>query len=516
MTATGHSRVSVKHVLVAWVAPGLLLLTMAFGTVLRLHLLSKRDLWVDESLGVFLGKLPWRDFWQALWNFQANMSFYYLLLRGWLQLGDGEMIVRGMSVLFGVATIPAVYVLGKHCFGYKAAIAAAALSTVNVFDIRYSQEARGYSLLMLLAVLATYFFVRAVTSPDRKRYWVGYVLACALGVYVHLFTYLLIAAHWLCLGYTRLRLLPRQALLSAAAGFLLLTAPMDAFILFRDRGQLSWVPRPTVQQVLEFSKFFTGNGSLLLVAAYAAVCLVALSGALFRPAASQAPESPGFDERWFVKLVAMWLLFPIVSTLLISLIKPVFYDRFMSISAPALTLLAAQGMANLDQMWPRFRGLFPATLLVFLGLSLWGIHRYDSSSASEGDDWRQAIHYMIAGQQPGDVVFFYRASAYWPFEYYASREAEEHGSTAVPTVVFPLDKSNPDQQPDEQQARLAIQGQKRVWLVLQHYESPQERQVAVDAILNALRNGYRVSQEQVFSGRSGPIRVVLYERAANP
>jgi mannosyltransferase len=473
MTATGPGRVFVKQASFAWVAPALLLLTVAVGTVLRLHLLSKRDLWVDEALSVFLARLPWRDFWQALWNFQANMSFYYLLLRAWLQLGDGEAIVRGMSVLFGVAAIPAIYMLGKHCFGSRAAIAAATLSAVNLFEIRYSQEARGYSLLMLLVILATYFFVRAVASPDRKRFWVGYVLACALGVYVHLFVYLVIAAHWLCLGYTRLRLLPRKTLLWAATGFVLLTAPMDAFILFRDRGQLSWVPRPTVHQVLDFTRFFTGNGSFLLVAAYALICLVALSRALFRPAISQAPGSPALDERWFVKLVAMWLLFPILSTLLVSFLKPVFYDRFMSISAPALALLAAQGMANLDRIWPGVRGLFPATLLVFLGLSLWGIHRYDNSSASEGDNWRQAIQYMLAGQQPGDVAFFYRASAYWPFEYYAGRETEEHSGTAAPTAVFPLEKSNPDQQPDEQQARLAIQGQKRVWLVLQHYEGPQ-------------------------------------------
>jgi hypothetical protein len=89
---------------------------------------------------------------------------------------------------------------------------------------------------------------------------------------------------------------------------------------------------------------------------------------------------------------------------------------------------------------------------------------------------------------------------------------EKDGIAVSPAVIFPLDISNPDQQPDEQQIRLAIQGQKRVWLVLQHYEATQERVAAVQAIQGALQNDYRISQEQIFHGRSGPIRVVLYAR----
>jgi 4-amino-4-deoxy-L-arabinose transferase-like glycosyltransferase len=480
---------------------------VAAGTVLRLHLLTKRDLWVDEAASVFVARLPWGDFWQALWDFQGNMGLYYFLLRGWLHLGDSEATVRGLSVLFGVAVIPATYLLGKHLFGRNAAIASAALSAVNLFQIRYSQEARAYSLVMLLVVLSTYFFVRALESPNRKLYWVGYVFISVLGIYAHLYVYLVIAAHWLSLGYTRLRLLPRKILLLVAAGFIVLTVPINAFIL-RTQGELTWVPRPTTQLVLDFSKFFTGNGGIPLMGAYAAMCLVAL----FWPAVSQAPRSSSLDERWFVKLMATWLLFPIAATLLVSFLKPVFFDRYMAISAPPLALLAGQGMAKLDQVSFRIRGLFPASLLIMLGLSVWGVHRYDNSPASLGDDWRQAVHYMLAAQQPGDAVFLYRGSGYWPFQYYAHREMERDGIAALPMVVFPLEVDNPEQNPDEQQARLAIQRQTRVWLILQHYEGLEVRAAAMQAIQGALRNGYRISQKQEFYGRTGPIRVVLYVR----
>src|SRR4030095_8808365 len=500
-----------KRTSVVSAASTLLLLIVAAGTVLRFHGLTKRDIWVDEALSVFMARLPWRDFWQAL-DFHAYMGLYYLLLRGWLHLGDSEATVRGLSVLFGVAAIPATYLLGKHLFGRNSAIAAAALSAVNAFQIRYSQDARSYSLVMLLVVLSTYFFVCAVESPKRKRYWVGYVLTSVLGIYAHMFVHLVIAAQWLSLGYARLRLLPRRALLLSAAGSILLTVPIDAFIarafLFRDRGTLNWISVPTTQIVLSFSELFAGNGGIPLVGAYAVLCLVAL----FWPTVPQAARSSSFDERWSAKLGAPWLLFPIGATLLISFLTPVFSDRYMTISAPALALLAGHGMAKLDQVSFRMfsfrlRGLFPASIVLMLGLSVLGVHRYNNSPKSHVDNWRQAVRYMLAAQQPGDAVFFYRVSGYLAFQYHAHREMEEGGVALLPRVVFPLDAANHEQDPDEEQARRAIQGQKRIWLILQHNEGLPARQAATQAIQGVLQSHYRISREQVFRG---PIRVVLY------
>ena len=486
----------------------LLVLIVIAGTLFRLHLLTKRDLWVDEALSVVLAQLPWRDFWIALWNSQANMAFYYFLMRGWLHLGDSEAAVRALSVLFGVATIPATYLLGKRLFGGKAAIVSATLSAINIFQIRYSQEARGYSLVMLLAVLSTYFFLRSIGSPNQKRYWVGYVLTSALGVYSHVFIYLVVMAHWLSLGYARLRLIPRRSVVWAAAGFTLLTIPMNAFILLKDQGRPNWVPRPTFQLLLSFAKLFTGNGGIALLTAYAALCLVAVFGAYL----SEGHRSPTFDVPWRVRLVAWWLLFPIASTVIVSFFRPIFYDRFMAISAPALVLLAGKGMTELDQLVPRLRGFFSSSLVLLIGLSVWGIHRYNMSPASQGDDWRLATRYVLAGQQPEDAVFLYRASGNWPFAYYLHRELEEQEVTSSPTVVFPFDPTNPQQEPDSEQTSLAIRGRKRVWLILQHFEGVSGRLATLEMIQAALQQDYRLSQEQAFPGTTGPIRVLLYIR----
>ena len=86
---------------------------------------------------------------------------YYLLLRGWLHLGDSVAWIRGLSVIFAVAAIPAIFLLGRKMLGTSFGLISALLLSVNAFQVRYAQEARSYSLLVLLLIVSSYFFVSA-------------------------------------------------------------------------------------------------------------------------------------------------------------------------------------------------------------------------------------------------------------------------------------------------------------------------------------------------------------------
>ena len=489
----------------------LLIIVIALGLILRWHLISKRDLWDDEAASVMFAQLPWGSFLKGIWNYEANMAFYYLLLRGWLHFGDSEAMIRGLSVLFGVAVIPATYLLGKQLFGEKPAIVSAALAAVNVFQIRYSQEARGYSLVMLLSVLSMFFLVRAVEFPRQRRYWVGYAVVSALGVYTHIFFYLVVIAQWLWFLLTQFRR-ELKTIVWTIAAFILLTTPMDLFLLTKNQGQTDWVPRPTLLLILEFAKFFTGYGGSVLLAAYAGLCFAAVY------AAFQKGNEQGTEERMWVQLLLWWLLFPIVSTIAVSFLHPIFYDRFMAISAPALVLLAGKGLIDLDQFLPRLRVAIPVSLALLIGLSVWGIDRYDQSPASAGDNWRLATRYIMEGQQAGDAAFFYRASGSRPFLYYSSREIEEHDAASSPVIIFPRDVTDAQDfniEPTRQQAARLLGGHKRIWLILQHYEGLTERHEAKQAIQQALAANYQVSQQKAFlGGDAGPIEVLLYTRSA--
>ena len=87
-----------------WHSSGLiaLLLTVLIllATWLRFHRIDGHGLWLDEACSVLFAKMPAGKFWKLMWRHEGNMLLYYLLLRGWMHVGDTEFVVRLPSVFF--------------------------------------------------------------------------------------------------------------------------------------------------------------------------------------------------------------------------------------------------------------------------------------------------------------------------------------------------------------------------------------------------------------------------------
>ncbi|MGB7588928.1 MAG: glycosyltransferase family 39 protein [Solirubrobacterales bacterium] len=141
-------------------------------------------------------------FWHAMDAVGFSESappLYYVLAWLWTQLtGTGEFGLRSFSALAGVATVPVAYLLGQELRGRRAGITAAILVAVNPMLLWYSQEARGYALLVLLTVAAALYFVRALDRGGRRNF-TGWGIASALALATHYFAIFPIAleAVWL-------------------------------------------------------------------------------------------------------------------------------------------------------------------------------------------------------------------------------------------------------------------------------------------------------------------------------
>src|SRR5580693_5693403 len=123
----------------------LLLLTLA-GAGLRLSHLGSKSLWLDEGATVALARTSWQHFAWVWWHGEANLqTVYFLLMRGWIHFGISEAWLRLPSALFGIASIPLLYVVGRNLMGTTPALAAAALLTFSPAHVEYSQEARSYT-----------------------------------------------------------------------------------------------------------------------------------------------------------------------------------------------------------------------------------------------------------------------------------------------------------------------------------------------------------------------------------
>ncbi len=153
----------------------LLVAIIAIGAALRMLHLGAPSFWLDEALSVDFARLPWPRFVQLMQTRELNMLPYYLLLRAWIHLGTAEWIVRSLSVICSITTLPILYRLGVRLFGVRVGQIGVTLLALHPYHIRFAQEARGYSLMVLLVTASTLLLVRATEFSSAIRARLGSV-----------------------------------------------------------------------------------------------------------------------------------------------------------------------------------------------------------------------------------------------------------------------------------------------------------------------------------------------------
>jgi hypothetical protein len=124
---------------------------------------------------------------------ENNPPLYYLLAWAAAKLGNPAFSIRLPAILFGAATVPVVYALGRRTVGSIAGLVAAAIVAIAPFGLFYGTEARAYSALMFFTALSTLALVSALGS-ERRAWWALYVLASVGTLYTHYLGALVLAA----------------------------------------------------------------------------------------------------------------------------------------------------------------------------------------------------------------------------------------------------------------------------------------------------------------------------------
>ena len=326
------------------------------------------------------------------------MALYYVLLRFWSQISDTPSFVRALSALAGAATVPVIYFAGKTLFSRRAGILSALLLSVNAFHIYCSQEARSYSLLVLLVTCSSLFFVSMVKGEGRT---VWYILTSAAAMYAHFFAALVLlvqVASWLLLPDE----FPKRSQLRNIVAVAALGSPLLLFILSQGTYHLFWVRHPTAKDVYHLFTYYSGSGlkfGLFLLA----ITLASREWWCHR-------RNHGYLGGWPFVFVVLWLLLPVLITLLVSHWIPVFIPRYLLICLPAALLLFGQGLAKIRPNW-----LAVAVLAVMVFASLVAVRSYYGKSGKE--DWKHAIGYLAQNAQSGDEVILENQYCRLPFDY---------------------------------------------------------------------------------------------------
>ena len=340
---------------------------MLLAAGVRILGLGNTDLWGDEAFSVMASLGPVNHLLSMLSTGEPHPPLYPFLLVGWLRaFGHSEFVARLPSAFAGIASVPVVAVLAKSFVeelgdgravqaspaavlptrplaAMAAPVIAGLLVALNPIQVWYSQEARMYAQVSFFAGLATLALLRL--WHGRRGSTPLYVLAILGAAGSHYYGLFIPLAHGIAvLLFARRR---RDVFVRW------LRAALVAAVLY-----LPWV----VIALNVFTSYYgaqPGTVDLWGVALSAWVRIAAgwslsWTHALVAAAVVTALVAVGLGSRarseteQFSRVVlASWLLTPFVAGFVISLIRPLYAERYLVVSSLPFALLMTRGIVGI-------------------------------------------------------------------------------------------------------------------------------------------------------------------------
>ncbi|MEV6583036.1 hypothetical protein AB0M92_33305 [Streptomyces sp. NPDC051582] len=470
-----------------WLVP--VLWTVALG----LWGLSRQDsVWRDEAATWQVAGRSAGEIVEMLGNVDAVHGLYYLLMHGLFELfGASTTTLRLPSVLAVAAAAACVALTGRRLAGFWAGLGGGlALGLLPAVQF-YLQEGRPYALVAAGAGLSTLLLVSLLSAPPgpgRRAWprWTAYavtVLVCALLNWLSL---LVLPAHAASLWWVRAG---RGVWLRwAAYGACAALGALPLVLFSRSQSdQVSWIPPLTWHMMI---------GPALLLA------VGGLGARLDRPRAGRLSAAA----------VGLPLLaVPQLGLIGISLVQPLFLDRYVLFSMAGLALLIGAGLgAAVRAARPRFPRAADALVPGVVGiavLAMLPVSLAKRAPASRVDDVLAVAGEVARLGRPGDAVLFVPAARrdtalVSPGAFAGlSDVALERSPVASATLK--------GEEADPARIRAALLGQQRVLLVTDAARVAKPSGAARDAAKAAvLKERFTAVEDREVRGR----RVTVYER----
>lgn len=409
--------------------------------VLRLYGLADKPFWLDEVASLHRATASVPDL-VADSLHASHYPSYFLLL--WLvaRIGASQWLLRLPSAIFGAVAAALACAIGRRIGGPRSGAVAGLLTAFSPFAVQFGQEARSYTLVACLILVALWGLVGLVQDPVaaglpplRKgpaRYaWAGYVLgtAAALGV-------LNVAVAWLLAanlavaaiawrGGPRFAGLRRNWVLAQClviASWLPLLAAVYAAAHGAILDAAGWAPAATGEMVWAI----VAPVYLMRIASVVTPDLVPVAF----PGLSLAVAGLATLGVWRLRRDAgmLWLLgsaalVPPLVLLLVSLFVPVLVARYIAWSAAPFFILAGVGLGRM--------ALAPfAALMPVLGVAcLTNLLPYYDFEAKPR--WDLLAEKLAAEARPGDVVLVNSYYSYSVLSVFAVRAGLANDGVAL-------------------------------------------------------------------------------------
>lgn len=395
----------------------MIFIVIILGLVLRLIIINQ-SLWLDEAAQVIESARLLGEQLKISGDFQPPL--FHILLHFWMKLGTGEIQMRLLTVMISLVSIYLLYLLGKKLIDHKFALLTSFLFAINPLAIYYSQELRPYPLTVCLALLTTLALI--------NRNTLLLILSLTLFLYT---TYL---APFFIIG-------------------------MLIFVYFRERKRLFWFLRNTVISVflffpwlpsfikqfqtgtslietlpgwgeavsvpiikvipLIFVKFFIGKVTIDNKFIYGFIGFLLIS--MFLYLAKRAVKVKNY-------LLFFCLFFiPLIVSFAVTIFIPILEPKRILFTLPFFLGIFSLGLMKVP---PVQRKIF---LLIYLGVSLFGLSLYYFNPRFQRENWREAVSFVETKGDGRQIAVFVFPQPFAPFLWYQKNVIASYG--IAPTFV---------------------------------------------------------------------------------
>jgi uncharacterized membrane protein len=480
-----------------WRRSSVVALSIVFGLALwvRLHDLGRLSLWLDEGTTTLKMRFTLSELFRYTVVDNVPPLYYFALgkLGFWI---DSDISLRLPSVVFGVATIPVLFLIAQRLFNRRVALLSSLFLSLSTFHVWFSQEARSYSLYCFLYALSLLFLVKWSQSASARWTLLLYVAATSLMMYSHSTALMycginqivfLLLCDWRDTKKIRTWLVAQVVV----AIFFLpwLSSFRTQSANYRQRvasGPLDYNPGILIETLMELTSMaplisneatqvlgHTKHVSEILNLSW----FVSFVGAF---AMCFLSWEPGLWRRYLV--AASLVIVPLIALTLFSVwVVNVYIDRLFLPSTLGIALLLALGTQNaLEWSSPQdpkawFSSGFLLLILAHLTLSLASYYRLERK-----EDFRSASAYVVQQYKTSDLLVFVTYSAETLFNWYHPEQLGKIQRTGIPRSFL-----DPPNQPDAFVIRTledisSLQGlagnASRIWLVRlrTQYHDPDE------------------------------------------
>ena len=453
---------------------GVILLFILLAFALRLHNAEMFSFWTDEGLTPLRSGYSVTEILSNRVIIQEGVTndthppFFFLIVHfSRLIFGETDFAYRTPALLAGVLLVPLLATMGKRMGGRGLGVVVAGLTAINPLQIWYANEARMYTLAVLLITAASSILWLAIarslkkshqTTKEIARPLLLYLVLAGLAFYTHYTAALLIAGQsifwlWILWQQGHKRLLVGTAVLG-----LLITAPLIPFTVprfFKGYEANFYFVSPWImlQDVVRFFALgrtvdFESTGIVLLNVGAFLLLLLGLWGS---------------KKRWQQLFLLVWLLAIVLGLMAGSIFKPMYQGvRHIMLGSPAFMLLLGWGIITLGtklRQQRSYRWLWGVGLALGLAVVIVGpavaLDNYFNGRFGK-DDFRSLIEYVEARAGNNDVILYNNAILLPLHDHYQQRP--DVAVTASPIYPTWADTSPP------QLAELA-QTYDRIWFV---------------------------------------------------